>query len=245
MNEHEDSLLGGKVRLLQMQYGYRTAIDPVLLAAAVRAKAGEVVLDLGCGVGAVSLCLRARVSGVTVTGLDMQKPLVDLARRNGALNNCGNDVRFVDGDLLTPPAEIPEASFDHVMANPPYFAVNSGNPSPDVAKALANVEGEAGLVDWVGAAHRALKARGSVTFIHRPDRVDDLLAALYGGFGELVIFPLWPAQGKEAKRVIVAARKGVVSPARISPGLVLHDYDGSFSDQAQGVLKGAAALSVS
>ena len=245
MNEHENSLLGGKVRLLQMQNGYRTAIDPVLLAAAVPAKAGEVVLDLGCGVGAVSLCLRARISGVTVTGLDMQKPLVDLARRNGALNNYGDDVRFVYGDILTPPAEIPEASFDHVMANPPYFAANSGNPSPDAAKALANVEGEADLLDWVGAAHRALKARGSVIFIHRPDRVDDLLAALYGRFGGLVIFPLWPAQGMEAKRVIVAARKGVASPARISPGLVLHEKDGSFSVQAQGILKEAAALSVS
>jgi tRNA1(Val) A37 N6-methylase TrmN6 len=244
MNEHEDSLLGGKVRLLQMQDGYRTAIDPVLLAAAVPAKAGEVVLDLGCGAGAVSFCLRARIHGVTVTGLDMQKPLVVLARRNGALNNCGDDAHFFDGDLLTPPAEIPEASFDHVMANPPYFVANTGNPSPDAAKALANVEGEAGLVDWVGAAHRALKAKGSVTFIHRPDRIADLLAALYEGFGELVIFPLWPAQGKKAKRVIVAARKGVSSPARISPGLVLHEDDGSFSDQAQGILKDAAALSI-
>jgi tRNA1(Val) A37 N6-methylase TrmN6 len=244
MNEHEDSLLGGKVRLLQMQDGYRAAIDPVLLAAAVPAKAGEVVLDMGCGVGAVSLCLHARVSGVTVTGLDMQKPLVDLARRNGALNNCGDDVLFVDGDLLNPPAEIPEASFDHVMANPPYLAANSGNPSPDAAKAAANVEGEAGLVDWVRAAHRALKARGNIAFIHRPDRVVDLLAALHGGFGELVIFPLWSAQGKEAKRIIIVARKGVASPARISSGLVLHKDDGSFSDQAQAVLKDAAALSV-
>ena len=245
MSEYEDSLLGGKVRLLQKQDGYRTAIDPILLAAAVPAKAGEVVLDLGCGVGAVSLCLHARISGLTVMGLDVQKPLVDLARRNSALNNCSDDVHFWDGDLLTPLEDIPVARFDHVMANPPYFAANSGNPSPDAAKALANVEGKAVLVDWVGAAHRALKPRGSVTFIHRADRVEDLLAALYGNFGKLVIFPLWPARGKDAKRVIVAARKGVSSPARISPGLVLHKDDGSFSDQAQGILKNGTALSMS
>jgi len=241
----EDALLGGKVRLLQMPGGYRTAIDPVLLAAAVPANAGEAVLDLGCGVGAVSLCLHARLPGTHVTGLDMQKPLVDLARRNAVLNNCADDVRFVDGDLLNPPAEVPEASFDHVMINPPYLAANSGNPPPDAVKAAANVEGEAGLDDWAQAAHRALKAKGSVTFIHRADRIDDLLAALHDGFGELVIFPLWPAQGKEAKRVIVSARKGVASPARISPGLVLHEDDGRFTDQAQAVLTDAAAMSVS
>lgn len=244
MNECEDSLLGGKVRLLQKEDGYRTAIDPIFLAAAIPAKAGELVLDLGCGVGTVSLCLHARISGLTIIGLDVQKPLVDLARRNSALNNCGDDLHFLDGDLLTPLEDIPGARFDHVMANPPYFAANSGNPSPDAAKAIANVEGKAVLVDWVRAAHRALKPRGSVTFIHRADRVEDLLAALHGGFGELVIFPLWPACGKDAKRIIVAARKGIASPARISPGLVLHKDDGNFTDQAQSILKKAFGLSM-
>ena len=245
MNDTENSLLGGKVRLLQKQDGYRTAIDPVLLAAAVPAKAGEEVLDLGCGVGAVSLCLHTRVSGLKITGLDVQKPLVDLARRNSALNNCDEDMLFVNGDILNPQKELNEAKFDHVMANPPYFLANSGTMSPDAAKASSNVESDAGLVDWVRLAHRVLKTRGSITFIHRADRVADLIAAFYDSFGGLIIFPLWPSLGKEAKRVIVTARKGVVSPTRISPGLVLHKEDGSFSDQAQGILKKAATLRVS
>lgn len=245
MKETENSLLDGKVRLLQKQDGYRTAIDPVLLAAAVPAKAGEAVLDLGCGVGAVSLCLHTRISGLKITGLDVQKPLIDLAQRNSALNNCEDSMLFVDGNLLNPLIGISEAKFDHVMANPPYYVADKVNASPEAAKALANVESEAGLVDWVRVAHQALKTRGSITFIHRTDRIPDLIDALYDSFGGLVIFPLWPSRGKEAKRVIVAARKGVASPARISPGLVLHKEDGSFSDQAQDILKNAAALRVS
>ena len=244
MHENEDSLLGGKVRLLQKRGGYRTAIDPVFLAAAVPAKEGEVVLDLGCGVGAVSLCLHTRISGLNITGLDVQKPLVDLARRNSVLNNCEDNIRFVDGDLLKPLKELSEAKFDHVLANPPYFTEKSGNTSPDTTKALANVENEAGLAEWVGAACRALKTRGRITFIHRTDRVADLITILNDSFGGLVIFPLWTARGKEAKRVIVTARKGVASPTRISSGLVLHKKDGSFTNQAQGVLKNAAPLNV-
>jgi tRNA1(Val) A37 N6-methylase TrmN6 len=243
--EKEDALLGGKVRLLQFKDGYRVAIDPVLLAAAVPAKAGQRVLDLGCGVGAASLSLAARLPGVKVSGLEIQKPLVDLARRNAVLNNCGDDVSFFDGDLMDPPGGIAEGGFDHVMVNPPYQGADTGNPPPGAAKALANVEGEAKLVDWVGAALRAVRAKGSVTFIHRADRIEELLAAMYGNFGETLIFPLWPGQDKPAKRVIVSARKGVASQARINPGLVLHKEDGSFSDQAQAVLKDAAALSVS
>src|SRR3546814_8190614 len=46
----EDAFLGGRVKLRQPEVGYRAAIDPVLLAAAVPAVAGERVADLGCGV---------------------------------------------------------------------------------------------------------------------------------------------------------------------------------------------------
>ena len=65
----EDSLLGGRVRLRQPAAGYRVAIDPVLLAAAVPASAGERALDVGAGSAAAALCLGVRVAGVHVTGL--------------------------------------------------------------------------------------------------------------------------------------------------------------------------------
>jgi tRNA1(Val) A37 N6-methylase TrmN6 len=60
----EDRLLGGRVRLLQPLKGYRAATDPVLLAAAVAARPGQRVLDLGCGAGAAVFCLAARVPGL-------------------------------------------------------------------------------------------------------------------------------------------------------------------------------------
>ena len=58
----EDKLLDGRVTLLQPRKGYRVAIDPVLLAAAVPARLGDHVLDLGSGTGAASLCLAARLA---------------------------------------------------------------------------------------------------------------------------------------------------------------------------------------
>ena len=55
----EDALLGGRVILRQPTEGYRVAIDPVLLAAAIPAGPGDMVLDVGSGVGAAALCLAA------------------------------------------------------------------------------------------------------------------------------------------------------------------------------------------
>ena len=43
-----------------------------------------------------------------------------------------------------------------------------------------------------------------------------------------------------ARRVIIRARKGVASPLRILPGLVLHEADGSYTADAANVLSGGA-----
>ena len=50
-----DAFLGGRLEIAQPRAGYRAGIDPVLLAAAVPAKAGETVFDLGCGAGVAAL----------------------------------------------------------------------------------------------------------------------------------------------------------------------------------------------
>src|ERR1700733_11829988 len=116
----EDRLLGGRVILRQPIQGFRAAIDPVLLAAAVPASAGQAVLELGAGTGAAALCLARRVEGVRVSGLDQQRDLVRLAAENAVLNGLGRQADFMVGDLLQPPMRLSPGSFDHVMANPPY-----------------------------------------------------------------------------------------------------------------------------
>jgi tRNA1(Val) A37 N6-methylase TrmN6 len=50
-----DGFLGGRLTIAQPVAGYRAAADPVLLAAAVQARPGQAVLDLGCGAGVASL----------------------------------------------------------------------------------------------------------------------------------------------------------------------------------------------
>ena len=68
-----------RVALRQPAAGYRAAIDPVLLAAAVPAQSGETVLDIGTGTGAALICLAARVAGCRVVGLEVQKGLAAFA----------------------------------------------------------------------------------------------------------------------------------------------------------------------
>lgn len=241
-NFSEDRLLGGRIVLRQPVSGFRAAIDPVLLAAAVPAGAGERILELGAGTGAASLCLARRVEGCEVLGLEIQPELAALATGNAVLNRLAARVAFLEGDLLHPPADIAGGGVDHVMANPPYLAPGTASLPPDRARAIAVGEGEADLMAWISFAVSRVRMRGTVTFIHRADRLDALLAGLAGQAGEITIFPLWPGPGKPAKRVLVRARRGIATPLRLLPGLVLHEPGGAYTEAAEAVLRDAAGL---
>ncbi len=238
----EDLLLGGRLRLRQPATGYRVAIDPVFLAAAVPAGPADAILDVGSGVGAASLCLAARVPGCRVTGVEMQRDLVRLAGDNIVLNDLAGRLSVMRGDLLALPPRLAPGAFDHVMANPPFLAAGSATAPGHAGKAAANLEGAADLAAWVRVALAMVRAKGSLTFIHRADRLEALLALIAGKAGEITLYPLWSGAGKPAKRIIVRARKGIASPTRLLQGMILHEADGRFTAAAEAVLRDAAGL---
>lgn len=249
----EDAILGGQVRLRQPRHGYRVAIDTVFLAAAVPAGDGEMVVDVGAGIGAASLCLARRVRGCRVSGIEPQTDLVRLAGENVLLNNLTARVDIMVGSLSRPPMRLAPGSFHHAMANPPYLEAGRVRASPNPAKAAANVEAAAtadgasgaGLGDWLRFCLIMVRNKGTVTIIHRADRLDDVLAGFRGVAGGIIVYPLWPdARGTPAKRVLVRAVKGASSPMRLTPGLVLHSDDGAFTPAADAVLRDGAAVNL-
>ena len=214
-----DTLLNGKIRLRQPVAGYRAAIDPVFLAAAVPAGPGDRVLDAGCGAGAAFLCLARRVSGCTVAGVERDAAFAELARFNVRDNGFEERVEIHTGDIAGSIPGLAPASCDHVMINPPYLDPRRSRPSVHGSRAAAMVEGAAGPAAWFSFAHAMLRDGGTLTLIHRADRLADVMAALSPRFGGIEQFPLFPFSGRAAKRVIFRARKDSDAPAAMLPGL--------------------------
>jgi tRNA1(Val) A37 N6-methylase TrmN6 len=238
----DDRLLGGRLRFLQPRRGYRVAIDPVLLAAAVAARPGERVLDAGTGTGAAALCLAARVPGAAVIGLERDAELLAIGRRNADASLAVAPIDLVAGDLLAPPALLAARPFDHVMSNPPYHRRGAATPPVTATGAAAHLA-EVALPAWIGACLALLRPSGRLTLIHRADALADLLAALTGRAGDVVVFPLWPnVDAPAAKRVVVAARKGGRGPSRLARGLVLHELDGRYTEAAEAILRDGAPI---
>lgn len=240
-----DAFLGGRLTVRQPKAGYRAGVDPVLLAAAVPARAGDAVLELGCGVGVASLCLGRRVPGVALAGIEVQADYAALARENAEAN--GIELEVVEGDLARMPTELRARSFDHVIANPPYFRRDAGTPARDAGRETAFGEATP-LAQWIDAGMRRLRPGGRFTLIQRADRLPDLLAAFDGRRVALTLLPVAPRPGREATLVILAAVKGGRAPFRLLPPLVLHDgppheQDGKdYAPAIRAVLRDGTAL---
>lgn len=239
----DDKFLCGKLRLLQPLQGYRAATDPVLLAAACPAVAGQSVLDIGCGVGAAALCLGWRVPGLALAGLEIQPDYADLARRNGPRNQI--DLTVQEGDLRQMPKAL-RRDFDHVITNPPYYPP-TGTRSPVAGRAIA-MQVDLSLADWVGACVRRVAAGGTLTLICGADGVPEALAGMATKMGAIALLPLAPREGQPARRVILQGYKGRKSPFRLLPPLVLHTGQSHAGDResytpfADGVLRQGNAV---
>ncbi len=243
----DDAFLGGRLRVLQPRAGYRAGVDPVLLAAAVPAKPQETVLELGCGAGVAALCLGARVGGLRITGLELQPAYAALARRNARRN--GQAIEVVEADLRALPPGLRQRSFDHVLANPPYFDRRAGTPAADPGRDLA-LGGDTPLADWIEAAARRLAPKGSFTMIQRIERLPEALAATAAQLGSVTVLPLAARPGRAAHLFILQARKGGRAPFRLAAPLLLHDGTRHLRDGADytpgvaAVLRDAAGLGI-
>jgi FkbM family methyltransferase len=247
----DDAFLGGSLRILQPKDGYRAGIDAVLLAAAapIKATRKERVLDVGAGVGVVGLAVAHRAPRAEVTLVERETLLADLARNNIERNGLDARVRVLQADVSRRLDELPEIrpdaeSFDHILANPPYNQQGAGTVSVEALKATANVMPGGNLARWARFMAAMARPSGSATMIHRADAVGEVLSVFAGRFGGLIVFPLFPREGKPAIRVLVQGIKGSSAPVELRRGLVLHDAGNRFRPEAEAILRHGAGLSL-
>ncbi|PUB15589.1 tRNA1(Val) A37 N6-methylase TrmN6 [Yoonia sediminilitoris] len=214
-----DDFLGGRLRIWQPRKGYRAGVDPVLLGASIAAKPGQSVLELGCGVGVASLCLAARVPGVSVTGVEVQPHYADLARRNARENSAAFHV--ITADLRALPHEVRQQRFDHVIMNPPYFDRLAGTASDDGGRDIA-LGGGTPLTDWLDIGARRVGPKGYLTIIQRIARLPEVLSALEGRLGSIVVLPISGRERRAPELFLLRARQeGRAAFSLLSP-LTMH-----------------------
>ena len=235
----EDRFLNGHLTVRQFKDGFRAGLDAVMLAAAVPARGADEVLELGSGAGTASLCLATRVDGLRVVGAEIDGDLASLANANATANGLGGRAMFVTADVLDLPPDM-KRDYAHVMCNPPFHA-QSGERSPDAERARATHD-EGDLANWLAVGTRRTAPGGTFTAILRADRLGEALAALPAT--GVSVYPLYPHTGEAAKRVIVQVTKASRAPLAMLHGLVLHEADGRYTNDADAILRGEKGLTL-
>jgi tRNA1Val (adenine37-N6)-methyltransferase len=240
------TLLGGRLRYRQFRLGYRTGLEPVLMAAHIPARPGERVLEGGCGAGAGLMCVAHRVPGVIGVGLECDARTAVLAQANFADNGFDRllVIRTALPDLPGLPIFPPDGGgFDHAFANPPWHRTDA-SASPDARRDLARrVRSHDMIAMWVRSLGRQVRHRGTLTLALPAGLMDVAIAAMRAhGIGAISLLPFWPKAGRAARIVLIQGRIGARGEATLLPGLTLHRDDGTFTTEADAVLREGNAL---
>jgi tRNA1Val (adenine37-N6)-methyltransferase len=240
-NETCDTILGGRIRVIQPREGYRFSVDSILLARFVSARRRDRVLDLGAGTGVISLAIAALHQPREIVAIEIQPDLVVLIRRSVRSNSLPS-IHAIAADLrdIADPGVAPQ-SFDIVVANPPYRASKAGRVSPHEPRRIARSETSATLHDFVAAASRYTRRGGKVVFVFAADRSAELISMLR----ERSLEPkrirfVHPYSNAPATAILIETRKNGGVEVAIEPPLILYDSPRVYSQEARAILEVAS-----
>jgi tRNA1Val (adenine37-N6)-methyltransferase len=232
-----DSILGGRLRLIQPRHGYRFSVDALLLGRFIRPRPGARILELGAGCGVISLIAAALYTPREVVAVEVQEELAAMAGRNAELNHL-TAVRAVASDIRARTiAGANPGAFDLVIANPPYRAHGSGRRSPTPGRDLARAEGTATLPDFAAAASRYLKHGGKAAFVFAAARAAELIAELRAVRLEPKRMRMvHPRLELPATTILIETRKGGGVELEIESPLIMYSSKGVYSEEVGAML---------
>lgn len=234
-DETLDSVLRGRVRLVQRRKGYRFAVDPLLLAAFAGRARGPVA-DLGTGCGVLALLLAARGAG-EVVAVEVQPALAELAERNVAINGAQARVRVLRADLRALRGLLPRGTFGLVVSNPPYVPLGAGNLSPAGEKALARHQLACTPDDLARAARFLLADGGALAVVYPAAQLTELLTAVVGaGLEPKRLRLVHPLPDRPARLALLEAVKGAGAVLEVLPPLFLFSSPGVVSPECERVV---------
>lgn len=225
--ERIDDLQFKGLKIIQNPEGFCFGIDAVLLSHFARIKKGWKVADLGCGTGIISILLSGRTEASSITGIEIQTDVAEMADRSIQMNGIQDRVRILNADLKDAPSILGLSAMDAVVTNPPYRTKGCGIINPDNVKAVSRHEILCTLDDIIKVSQKILKPGGTLFMVHRPDRLADIICTLRNN----VLEPkrlrfVHPHKDKPPSLVMIEALRGGNPHIRVEKPLIIYEEEG-------------------
>ena len=163
------------LNIVQNTDWFNFSLDSVLLANfALQNKSYKNIIDFCTGNAPVPLILSRKVN-CNITGVEIQKEVYDLARKTLEINNLTDRIKILNMDVKDLPKVYETDTFDLITCNPPFFRVNENSKlNESVIKTNARHETLINLEDIFSVSKKILKNNGTISLVHRPDRLIEI-----------------------------------------------------------------------
>ena len=154
--------LSATFKIFQRRKGHRHSTDDLLTAwYALEQRQPDSALDLGTGIGTVGLLMASALPALHLTCIEAQDISFRFLRENIAVNQVGDRVRSIHGDLRELALD---EKFPLITGSPPYFDPRAGIVPADSQKAHARFELRGDVTDYARAAKAHLEPDGLFVF---------------------------------------------------------------------------------
>ena len=232
-NERIDDLQYKGLKIIQNKEGFCFGIDSILLSDfAKEIPENAKVIDLGTGSGIISILLTAKTKLSKIYGIEIQKEVAELAKRNIELNKLENKFEIINENIKNIEKILEKNSFDAIVTNPPYKKEETGIKNENKIKLISRHEIEANLEDFIKISEKMLKNNGALYMVHRPERLADIIELLRKNKLEPKIIQLiYPKIKKAPTMVLIKAIKNAKPFLKIKEPLIIYNEDNTYTDE--------------
>jgi tRNA1(Val) A37 N6-methylase TrmN6 len=196
------------------------------------------LLDVGCGVGIISLLL-TRDFNIETTIIDKQALMLKYAKHNYELNNL--KVESFLGDFTE---SLSDEKYDYVVSNPPFYDSNvtqSKNTHLNIARYAHHLP----IETFIAQVKKVLNPRGRFIFCYDAKQVDRLLYTLKENkINPEVIRFVHSKIDRDSKLVMISARMNSKSMMKVMPPLIVFDKDSNYNEEAKNAFFKAGTNSI-
>ncbi len=233
----DDLVLDGR-KIWQLKDGFRLGLDSVLLSFFAGVSTGDMVADLGTGVGVLPLLITALTREVKFYAVEIQKELAVLAEKNINLNNIGNSITIFQGDLREIDKKWGTGHFDYVVTNPPYRKTGTGRKSLSSSKRIATEEVFCNLGQVLNMSAKLLRPGGKVALVHKSDRLTEIIdQCMDNQLQPIRLRFVHALVNEKANMVLVEGEKQSKRQLTIEPPLIIYGKNGEYVKELQEIFK--------
>lgn len=241
-DERIDQLMRYELEIIQSPSVFSFSLDAILLGefAAVPKHNRAQIVDLCSGNGVVALLLSQKTKS-SITAIELQERLADMAQRSIQLNHLEEQITMIQGNLADAYQWIKKDSVDVITCNPPYFPVSEKSmKNPNQHLAIARHELYTNLEEIMQASSGLLKMNGKAYFVHRPDRLLEILDAMRRNrLAPKKIQLVYPKKEREANTLLIEGIKdGKETGLKILPPMFVYNENNEYLPEVRRMIYG-------